>query len=124
MFRKSVVNYSIALLFSTVLTTAWAQTEENLASTEGAQTTEENVAETECVSQAKIDSMSDDDVDKLELPVCDEDEAATKNEVSSIENPVTEAESEVMTTQDEVAVEESSFPNANESLYEDQKPSD
>ena len=131
MFKKTVVTYSLAFVLSALLTTAWAQTEEESASTEEVQSTEENLAETECVPQAQIDQMSDDNVEKLELPVCDEGEAAIESDASTPENDVTETENEVttpekevITPENEIAVEESTFPNANESLYEDQKLSD
>ncbi len=65
-----------------MFTTAWAQTEEQTASAEEAQIVDENLAETECVPQAQIDLMSDDNLEKLELPVCDEGEAANESDVN------------------------------------------
>lgn len=131
MIKKSVVTHLLVLVLSVFFATAWAQTEIESASTEEVQVADGNLAETECVPQSQIDLMSDDNVEKLELPICDEGEAATESNDTTPENDVTETENEVKTTENEamtaekdVAVEESTFPNANETLYEDQKSSD
>ena len=136
MINKSVVSYSLILVLSALLSVAWAQTEEESAPVEEVQNNEDNLAETECIPQAQIDLMSDDNVEKLELPVCDEGEAATESEDSSstienmspetnsVENDSTVIGNEAMAAANEVVVEESTFPSANESLYEDQKSSD
>ena len=129
--KKSVATYSWVFILSTLFTTVLAQTEEQPASVEEAQIVDENLAETECVPQAQIDLMSDDNLEKLELPVCDEGEAANESDVTALEDGIPETqneaittENEVMTSENESATEESSFPSPNETLYEDQKPSD
>ncbi len=125
MFNKPVVTSSVILALSALITTMiWAQTLEDSAATEETEVNDKNLSDTECVPQAQIDLMSDENVEKLELPVCVEGEAAIENDVTPSENEVTETENEVMTTETEVTVEESTFPNANETLYEDQKSSD
>jgi hypothetical protein len=94
--KNLLISSAVVFALSTAfLTTGWAQSSEDTAPTEEPVLTEDtlmteeplitdesvpsemienNVAEAECVSQAEIDAMSDEDKSKLELPVCDEGE--------------------------------------------------
>ena len=83
--------------------TSWALTNEESVSTEEIQVFDENAAEIECVPQDQIDLMSDDDLQKLELPVCDEGEIMTEGETMVPENEIITTENELINEEEKMS---------------------
>ena len=106
-FKRLVIASTLMLATSVSFTaTSWALTNEESVSTEEVQVIDENAAEIECVPQDQIDLMSDDDLQKLELPVCDEGEVMTEGETMVEENEIITAENQNINEEEAINEEE------------------
>ena len=102
--NRLLIASSFMLATSVSFTTSiWALTNDESIFTEEIQVLDENVAEIECVSQDQIDLMSDDDLQKLELPVCDEGEIITEGETMVPENEIITTENELINEEEKMS---------------------